>query len=96
LKSLAVALIDKGRIETSEAKAKSLRPMVEKMISRARRGDLSDRRILVSRLGSGHSADKLIRDVAPRYLKRLGGYTRIVKLPARLSDSSRRAIIEFV
>lgn len=96
LNSLAENLIKHGRIETSEAKAKELRPFVEKLITRARVDTLANRRLLISRLGTEARAKKLIADIAPRYKDRQGGYTRIVKLPRRLSDGSPQAIIELV
>lgn len=96
MKSLALALVKHEKIKTTEAKAKELRPFIEKMITRARRGDQAAQRLLVARLGSPSGAKKLIDEIGPRYKERNGGYTRIVKLPARASDASSMAIIEFV
>lgn len=96
LRSLAVNLIARGKIKTTTARAKELRPLIEKMVTRARTGDLTARRLLLARLGRPEAMRKLITDVAPRYLTRTGGYTRITKLPARLSDGSPQALIEFV
>ena len=96
LKGLAAALIERGRIRTTEAKAKSLRPLVEKLVTKARRGDLSSQRLVFSYLGAPLAAAKLIREIAPRYAGRPGGYTRINKLPRRSSDGGRMAMIEFV
>ena len=96
LRSLAVNLIARGKIKTTTARAKELRPLIEKMVTRARRGDLAARRLLLARLGRGEAARKLVADIAPRYEKRAGGYTRITKLPARLSDGSPQALLEFV
>ena len=96
MRSLAEGLIMRGRIKTSEAKAKELRPFVEKLITRARVKTLANHRLLVSRLGTVARAKRLIDVVAPKYLDRAGGYTRIVKLPKRESDSSRQALIELV
>lgn len=96
LKSLAVVLIARGRIKTTEAKAKALRPVVEKLVTRARAAKLADQRLLVARLGATKAMQKLTREIAPRYLTRPGGYTRISKLPRRGSDGSPMAIIEFV
>lgn len=96
LRSLAVSLIEHGKIKTTEAKAKTLRPLVEKLVTRARGAKLADQRLLAARLGAVKAMRKLTREIAPRYLARPGGYTRISKLPRRTSDGSRMAIIEFV
>ncbi|MEX2514895.1 MAG: 50S ribosomal protein L17 [Candidatus Paceibacterota bacterium] len=96
--SLTEALVDHGQITTTEAKAKALRPFVEKLITKARAGDdQQTRRLLIKRLnGRKETAAKLIQDIAPQYKDRNGGYTRIVKLPPRKSDSAKQAIIQFV
>ncbi|HUC89045.1 MAG TPA: 50S ribosomal protein L17 [Candidatus Paceibacterota bacterium] len=97
LKGLVLSLIAHGRIETTEAKAKELRPMVEKMITKANIGTLASRRLVISRLYNLKAeADKLIDVIAPKYKSRSGGYTRITKLPRRAGDASKMAIIEFV
>lgn len=96
LKGLVLSLIAHGRIETTEAKAKELRPMMEKMVTKANEGTLSSRRLVISRLyNQTASANKLI-DMASKYKGRAGGYTRITKLPRRAGDASKMAIIEFV
>lgn len=95
LRNLASDLVMRERIATEEAKAKELRPLVEKMVTIAKRGALSSRRVLASRL-SRAAAEKLVKTTAPYYGERHGGYTRIIKLGPRKSDSSRRAIIEFI
>lgn len=96
LRSLARSLILRGRIRTTEAKAKSLRPVVEKMITAARRGDLAARRLAAARLASPAATKVLLETIAPRYASRAGGYTRIVKLPPRTVDRAKMALIEFV
>lgn len=96
LRSLAEALIKKGKIQTTEAKAKELRPFVEKLVTLARKNTLASRRLVISRLGTEPRATALFKTIAPRYAERPGGYTRIVKLPPRKSDSAKMAIIEFV
>ncbi|MEK7621752.1 MAG: 50S ribosomal protein L17 [Patescibacteria group bacterium] len=96
LRSLAVNLIAHGKIKTTTARAKELRPLIEKMVTRAREGDLLARRLLLARLGRPEAMQKLVTDIAPRYKERRGGYTRITKLPVRLSDGSPQALIEFV
>ena len=99
MKSLAYSLILKEKIKTTDAKARELRPMVEKLVTLAKKtGEkqaIASRRLLVSRVGA-EAAGKLVKDVAPRFATRAGGYTRITKLPARAGDASLMAVIEFV
>ena len=96
LKSLALSLVTRKKITTSEAKAKELRPFVEKLVTRAKIKTLASHRLLMARLGSEHGVKELIKNLAPKYDKRPGGYTRIVKLPRRLSDGGAMAVIEFI
>lgn len=99
LRSLTVSLIEHGKITTSETKAKSLRPMIEKMITKAREANIADVRIIKARLGNNSTAtEKLVKEIAPKYVGRNGGYTRITKLGMRsgLGDASPMAVIEFV
>ncbi len=95
MNSLVSALINKGKIEITEAKAKELRPVVEKMITLALDGSVHHRRILEKRL-SPSLAKKMIEETGPRYKDRKGGYTRILKLGPRNTDSARMAIIELI
>ncbi len=95
MKSLALALVVNGKIKTTDAKARELRPLVEKMITQGRLNTLASRRGLIAKVGS-IGATKIVKDLAPKYADRKGGYTRITKLPARLSDGSLMSIIEFV
>ncbi len=95
MKSLALALVLENRIKTTDAKARELRPFVEKLVTTGRLGTVAARRNLVSRVGS-IAANKIVKDVAPKYADRKGGYTRITKLPARVSDGALMAVIEFV
>lgn len=92
----ANSLILKGRIITTEAKAKELRPFIEKLITRARIKNVSSRRILTTRIDNKKAVKKLIDEIAPKYIDRKGGYTRIVKLPVRKKDATKLALIEFV
>lgn len=97
IKSLALSLIVHEQIKTTEAKAKELRPFIEKLITTAKVNDLSARRTVVARLiNRQEEAKKLCEEIAPRFKDRNGGYTRVLKLPRRLGDGSPMAIIEFV
>jgi large subunit ribosomal protein L17 len=97
IRSLAVALLTYEKIKTTEARAKELRPYIEKLLTKARIGDIAARRLIRSRLGDQESlANKLVDTIAPRYEGRDGGYTRITKMPQRKGDASPMAIIEFV
>ena len=95
IRTLAHHLISRGSITTSEAKAKTLRPAMERLVTIARSGTPAARRELARRLPEATAA-KLVREIAPRMSNRSGGYTRITKLGPRRSDASRRAMIEFV
>lgn len=94
-KALATALIDNGRIETTHAKAKSLSSFIQKLITKAKKGDLPSRRLILSHLGQ-KATSKLIKEIAPQFKERVGGYVRVIRLPQRPSDGSPMAIIEFV
>ena len=96
LRSLAEGLIKHGKIKTTEAKAKELRPFIEKLVTKARLNTLAAKRLVISRLGTAERAQELFATIGPRYLNRPGGYTRITKLPPRQSDSAKMAVIEFV
>jgi len=96
IRSLALSLILRGKIKTTEAKAKELRPFIEKLVTRGRKGDIAARRIIESRLGGARATKKLVDEIAPRYKDRNGGYTRIIKISPRGGDASKMAIIEFV
>ena len=96
LRSLAEALLTRGKIETTAAKAKELRSFVEKLITKTKTGTLAARRQAISVLGTEKRAKLLVDEVAPKYKERPGGYTRIIKLPSRQSDGSPMAIIELV
>ena len=93
-RALATALIEHGKIKTTEAKAKSLTSYVAKLITTAKKGDLASRRLLLTQIGE-KAARKLMTDVAPLMSGRNGGYTRTMKLGQRRSDSASMVIIEF-
>ncbi|MGH8048592.1 MAG: 50S ribosomal protein L17 [Chthoniobacterales bacterium] len=96
LANQVVSLIEHSRIKTTLAKAKAVRPFAEKMLTLGKRGDLHARRMAVSYLGQKDAVKKLFEEVAPRAASRKGGYTRIVKLGPRQSDSAPMAYIEWV
>ncbi|MBA3421819.1 MAG: 50S ribosomal protein L17 [Thermoleophilaceae bacterium] len=97
LMNLSREVIDHERIRTTHAKAKALRPEVEKLITLAKRGDLHARRQAMAALGQDKFVVyKLFEEVAPRYSERPGGYTRILKLGPRPSDATEMALIELV
>ncbi len=95
LKALITALITNGKIKTTEAKAKEMRPRIEKMISKAKTKDMNAMRLIRQTLAESVTK-KLFDEVAIKYKERNGGYTRIVKLGQRRSDGSKIAQIEFV
>jgi len=94
--NLASALIEHGRIKTTAAKAKEVKPIAEQMITLGRRGDLAARRHAVSILRSKDVVHHLFDEVAPRFADRPGGYTRIVKLGPRQGDAASMALLELV
>jgi large subunit ribosomal protein L17 len=97
LANLCVEVIDHERIKTTEAKAKAVKPEVEKLITLAKRGDLHARRQALATLHNDKFiVHKLFEEVAPRYTERPGGYTRIVKLGPRKSDSTEMVYLELV
>ena len=97
LSNLSKQLIEHERIKTSQAKAKAVKPEVEQLITLAKRGDLHARRQALSALGQDKfTVHKLFEEVAPRYAERPGGYTRIVKLGPRRSDSTEMVYLELV
>jgi large subunit ribosomal protein L17 len=95
-RNMAAALIKHEQIETTLAKARELRPYVEKLITLAKKGGLSNRRLAHSRLLDETQLRKLFDVLAPRYADRAGGYTRVVKAGLRASDAAPVAIIELV
>jgi large subunit ribosomal protein L17 len=96
LANLATSLFKHDRIETTEAKAKELRPYAERLITLARRGDLHARRLAESRLKDRDVTHRLFKDLAPRFATRPGGYTRIIKLGHRAGDGAEIARIELL
>jgi large subunit ribosomal protein L17 len=95
-RNMAAALIKHEQITTTTAKAKELRPYVEKLVTLAKKGGLSNRRIAHSRIMDEVQERKLFDVIGPRYADRNGGYTRVIKAGIRMSDAASIAIIEFV
>ena len=96
MRSLATSLIEHGAIETTEAKAKELRPFVEKLITKAKSGTLHARRLAGRHVHKREAADKLFQELGPRYATRAGGYTRILKTGHRKGDGAEMARIELI
>ena len=94
--NLTCSLLEHGRIRTTEAKAKAVKPYAEKMITLGRRGDLHARRQVLSELRSQEVVHQLFADVAPRMADRPGGYTRIVKIGPRQGDAADMVYLELV
>jgi large subunit ribosomal protein L17 len=96
LANLATALFEHGRITTTEAKAKRLRPLAERLITFAKRGDISARRRVLTVVRDKDVVHVLFTEIGPRYQTRQGGYTRIVKVGPRKGDNAPMAVIELV
>jgi large subunit ribosomal protein L17 len=94
--NLACSLIEHGRIKTTEAKAKAVKPYAEKMITLGRRGDLHARRQALAELRTQEIVHKLFAEIAPRMADRPGGYTRIIKIGHRLGDAAEMVYLELV
>ena len=94
--NLVCSLFEHGRIKTTEAKAKAVKPFAEQMVTLGRRGDIAARRLAVSKLRSTEMVQKLFAEISPRFADRPGGYTRIVKLGTRPGDRSEMVYLEFV
>jgi len=95
LRSLAKALVEKGKITTTEAKAKELKPRIERLLTKAKEGTLAARRRIARELDPA-GVRKIFSEIAPGYKERRGGYTRIIKLGPRRRDAAKMAIIEFI
>lgn len=95
-RSLAVALVANGHIDTTEAKAKAVRPWIEKLITRSKVSDLTSRRALLEDLPSIAVVEKMLTSVGPTFADRPGGYTRLIRLGPRVSDNAPMVRLEFV
>jgi len=96
LANLATSLFEHGRIKTTETKARRLRPLAERLITKARRGDLHARRQVLTVIRDKSVVHSLFTEIAPRYINRPGGYTRITKIGPRRGDNAPMAVIELV
>jgi len=96
LRNLATSLFLHERIETTTAKAKELRPYAERLITLARRGDVHARRLAAMKIQDREVLGKLFDDIAPRYMERPGGYTRVLKVGSRKGDAAEISLIELV
>ncbi|MDA0565832.1 50S ribosomal protein L17 [Streptomonospora sp. S1-112] len=96
LANLATSLFQHGRIKTTEAKAKRLRPYAEKLITLGKRGDLHARRLVLTKITDKAVVHELFTEIGPRYENRPGGYTRITKIGPRKGDNAPMAVIELV
>ncbi len=96
LRNMATSLFQHGRIETTTAKAKELRPYAERLITLARKGDVHSRRLAARRIQDREVLGKLFDDIGPGFRERPGGYTRILKLGHRRGDAAEMALIELV
>ena len=94
--NLAASLIEHEQIVTTLPKAKDLRPIVEKLVTLGKRGDLHARRLVIAQIGNEHLVKRLFETIAPRYAQRNGGYLRIMKAGFRHGDNAPLAVIEFV
>ena len=94
--NLAIALIKEGRIKTTLAKAKALRPFIEKLITLAKRGTLADRRLAASRIRNKEAVQLLFNEKVEEFKDRPGGYTRIYKIGTRVGDAAEMALIELI
>ncbi|SHE42967.1 50S ribosomal protein L17 [Streptoalloteichus hindustanus] len=96
LANLATSLFEHGRIQTTEAKAKRLKPLAERLITKAKRGDLHNRREVLKVIRNKDVLHKLFAEIAPLFAERDGGYTRIIKTMPRKGDNAKMAVIELV
>jgi large subunit ribosomal protein L17 len=96
LNNMATSLFEHGRVITTEAKAKELRPFAEKLITLARRGDLHARRLVQRKIKDRETLSRLFTDIGPRFAARPGGYTRILKMGHREGDGADIARIELL
>ena len=96
MKGLASALLEREAITTTAAKAKALRPYVEKLITIAKKDTVAGTRLIMARIGNNKGSKSLVKNASTVFADRVGGYTRIVKLPKRVKDASPMAMIQLI
>lgn len=96
LRNLAASVVEKNRVTTTVAKAKAVQPIVEKMVTLGKSGTLADKRRALAYFFKRQTVQRLFDEVAPRFMDRSGGYTRIIRSEFRKGDGAETAIIEFV
>lgn len=96
LRGLMVSLVEHGRIKTTVARAKEVRRHIERVVTLGRKGDLNSLRLIIARLANKDLATDLVKNIAPRFKDRPGGYTRVVKIGRRPGDTAEMAFLEFV
>ena len=97
LRNLAIEVIDHGKVKTTHAKCKAVKPMVEKLVTLAKVDSVANRRLALSKLNNKSAVTKLFSDVAPKFKERAGGYTRIMKLAdGRMGDNAKMSYIALV
>ena len=96
VRSLLRSLVIHEGITTTETKAKELRKYIEPLVTKAKDGTLANRRLIIAKIGDAKAGKKLVEVIAPTFKTRMGGYTRVIKLPLRKSDGAKMAHIQFV
>jgi large subunit ribosomal protein L17 len=96
IRGLMVSLVEHGRIKTTEARAKEVRRHIEKVITLGRKGDLNSTRLVIAKLANKELGLELVKNIAPRFKDRPGGYTRVIKIGRRPGDTAEMAFLEFV
>jgi len=96
IRGLMVSLVEHGRIKTTEARAKEVRRHIEKVVTLGRKGDLNSTRLVIARLANKELGLELVKNIAPRFKDRPGGYTRVIKIGRRPGDTAEMAFLEFV
>jgi len=96
MRGLMVSLVEHGRIKTTVARAKEVRRHIEKVVTLGKKGDLNSTRLVIARLASKDMGLELVKNIAPRFKDRNGGYTRVIKIGRRPGDTAEMAFLEFV
>ena len=96
IRGLMVSLVEHGRIKTTQARAKEVRRHIERVVTLGKKGDLNSTRLVIARLASKERGLELVKNIAPRFKERDGGYTRVIKIGRRPGDTAEMAFLEFV